>query len=41
MLFQTWTFAAFFLLFYPVYLAVKDMGLRLPCSTLAAGVTSE
>ncbi len=30
MLFQTWTFAAFFLLFYPIYLAVKNTRLRLP-----------
>ncbi len=38
MLFQTWTFAAFFLLFYPVYLAVKDTRLRLPWLLLASYV---
>jgi D-alanyl-lipoteichoic acid acyltransferase DltB (MBOAT superfamily) len=30
MLFQTWTFALFFLVFYPVYLAVKGTRLKLP-----------
>ena len=30
MLFHTWVFLAFFLVFYPVYLAVKATPLRLP-----------
>ena len=30
MLFQTWTFALFFLIFYGVFLAVKDTRLRTP-----------
>ncbi len=30
MLFQTWIFAVFFLVFYPVYLLVKGTRLRLP-----------
>jgi D-alanyl-lipoteichoic acid acyltransferase DltB (MBOAT superfamily) len=38
MLFQTWTFAAFFLIFYPVFLAVKETRLRLPWLLLASYV---
>lgn len=36
MLYQSWTFAAFFLIFYCVYLAVKNTRLRLPWLLLAS-----
>jgi alginate O-acetyltransferase complex protein AlgI len=38
MFFQTWTFALFFLVFYPVYLAVKGTRLRTPWLLLASYV---
>jgi D-alanyl-lipoteichoic acid acyltransferase DltB (MBOAT superfamily) len=38
MLFHTWTFALFFLVFYPVYLAIKGTRLRTPWLLLASYV---
>jgi alginate O-acetyltransferase complex protein AlgI len=38
MLYQSWTFAVFFLLFYGVYLAVKNTGMRLPWLLLGSYV---
>ena len=38
MLFQTWTFALFFSIFYPVYLALKGTRLKLPWLLLASYV---
>jgi alginate O-acetyltransferase complex protein AlgI len=36
MLFHTWPFALFFLIFYPTYLALKETRLRLPCLLAAS-----
>ncbi len=38
MLFQTWTFALFFLIFYPVYLGLKGTRLKIPWLLLASYV---
>jgi alginate O-acetyltransferase complex protein AlgI len=38
MLFHTWTFAIFFLVFYPVYLGIKGTRLKLPWLLLASYV---
>jgi hypothetical protein len=38
MLFQTWTFLLFFLIFYPVYLVLKKTRLRTPWLLLASYV---
>jgi alginate O-acetyltransferase complex protein AlgI len=38
MLFHTWTFALFFLIFYPVYLALKQTRLKIPWMLLASYV---
>ena len=38
MLFHTWTFALFFLIVYPVYLAVKGTRLKIPWLLLASYV---